>query len=289
MGMGIEARRGRARRYWEPHLRCCRDFQQCCLDNTAEHRSIAVLGAGRLYDLDVQSVLKHFSYVHLYDADPSCLPYWRRTFGAVVDNDRWRYQICDITGTLAQWSAQLQDFLRSHSATDGAALCRALRSLAALEPIALSDSADAQYSCVLSLNLLGQIPVYWLDRFTLLVRKFWNLRPDAGGCFECDLAEALESSMAKLELQHLKFLEQSCAAKIIIISDAALCYYRPDIAAWQAEPALASHDNPRESLTLSGYRRTRTESWLWHISPHGIEFKDHGEIHEVLALELTKS
>lgn len=75
MGFGIEARRKRFASAWEYHLQACKSFQQKHLGQNNGDKSIAVLGAGRLYDLNID-VTSRFSEIHLFDKDPTVLPYW---------------------------------------------------------------------------------------------------------------------------------------------------------------------------------------------------------------------
>lgn len=78
MGKGIESRYARCSEFWEPHLQCTRSF-------IAEHMRpggrLAILGAGRLLDVDLPALTPYFSEIHLFDADYSVIRAWREASG----------------------------------------------------------------------------------------------------------------------------------------------------------------------------------------------------------------
>jgi hypothetical protein len=91
MGSAIEQRFRRCAPWWRPHLEATATFVS---HNVPESSSVAVLGAGRLLDIDLVGLLSKCRHVHLFDADSSAVSRWkavsgreygRRVFGHVLD------------------------------------------------------------------------------------------------------------------------------------------------------------------------------------------------------------
>ncbi len=257
MGVGIERRFARCASWWAPHLACTRDFVAL---HTQPASSVAVLGAGRLLDLDLRQLLSLCDTVHLFDADPGCVASWRKQAGNLFGK-RVISHVGDITASLDQWTRGLSKARRANDLTEY------LRSLAPAPA-----SLPARYDGIISLNLLGQIPLYWRDR----VRAKAPEIDDASW-------EALMGSMGALQRAHLELVHQSACSWSIIISDTEYYFYDIDNAEWRVEPALFGEAERTWSPLHDRATQVADGSWLWHIAPQLIESDEEGEIHRVQA------
>lgn len=277
MGLGIEARAEKYQRWWSKHLALSREFQQRSFELLSQHQlSLAVLGAGRLLDLNREVLPQHFQRVVLYDADRGCLARWRELENGYRGALKLDFVISDLSASLDLWTAQLRGFLETHCAEDAHALCGFLDQL---EPRPALDVRD--FAAVLSTNLLSQIPLYWRDRATKIIARKWGERAAQSETWEA----ALERSMAKLQEQHMQQLRDSQARLVVLITDGEFMYYRPDLPNWQCEAALLRKD----LLELPGYRLALQNSWFWHILPYAAEHSEFGEIHRVEARAWLRS
>jgi len=255
MGKGIEGRYARCKGWWEPHLRCTREFIErnmvCC-------SRVAVLGAGRLLDLDLEMLLEHCKEVHLFDADQSCVGEWRRLSGELYGK-RIVPHVGDITGVLSQWTKQLRSAQRSGRMEEY------LRSLSAPEP----EWVRGGYDIVISLNVAGQIPLYWRDRVL-------SVQPS----LTKDGEIALASSMGALQCAHLRGVQRAARKVGMVITDTEYYFYNSDQVEWDVQSALYGESRTvfREILNAHGL-----ECWLWHLAPHHVESERDGEIHRVEA------
>lgn len=271
MGLGIEARYLRCKAYWKRHLEICRAFQNRHLIGENVRGSIAILGAGRLLDLDLEMLQKRFAEVHLYDADPTVLPTWKKF--ARSTTGQVHFHIGDVSNSIQSWTDSLGEFLSAHPRIDPAALGRFLSNV--------TPAAAPRWQCgaILSQNLLSQISIYWRDRVDEALLRFWKYERDGDGMFPVEVEAGLTQSCALLEQQHLDQLSESHAERVIVVSDESFMYYRQDRCEWQCESAL----HIRAEVALKGYSQVESDSWLWHIAPQGIEQPDYGVIHKVVA------
>jgi hypothetical protein len=274
MGFGIEARHRRCHSYWAKHIANSLAFQESALREIVNGENVAVLGAGRLLDINLPELRRSHRHVELIDADPSALSTWRKK---APERDGFSHHISEVTGTLSSWTKQLERAIEKRGPAAGEAL-RALNTLP-------SPLAGRKFDTVLSVNLLSQIPVYWNDRASALLRKHRGLETDSTGNFPPAVQSALESSLTKLQSQHLELLGSLGAREVILIFDRAFLYYRTDHAHWQEERSIYI-ENP---VLLNGYEVTAQDSWLWHIAPQSIEEKDYGLYCEVQAMRFSQS
>lgn len=263
--------------YWEPHLRCSKEFQSiACATLKPAPSSFTILGAGRLLDFPDETFLRPDSTVHLVDADPALGPYWRRcakhgsAAGATVIP-----HFTEITGRLESWTTATRRWLRANRTPSTADLVRLLDTLPLItrDPLVLSPK-----DVVVSLNLLSQIPIYWRERLLGLIRSNApQLLRDEQTLIE-PIEHCIRQLARMLQQEHLDDLALLGRRLTIIISDVEFYYYRNDQAAWQVEPALHGLALPQ------GDRR---DSWYWHIAPQGIEEPDYGAIHKVQAVAIA--
>jgi hypothetical protein len=260
MGFGISARHRRAESYWRPHLALTKAFVNESLDGLPAGSSVAILGAGRLLDLDVARLRGYRGKITLYDADPSVLPAWRRQ----LRDTGVELVIGDVTAVMDRWSAEIRAVRGSEATLAG--IISGLSAACEDSPVKVADH-------VISLNLLGQLPIYWRDRIATVKAR---VAPEPEG--SVPLEEAIEASCAALQLAHLELLRRRARHSVSLIYDTRYHFYRRDIAPWQTEEALAI---PR--VEIDGFLRVARDGWLWHVAPQGIEDPDFGVIHAVAA------
>jgi hypothetical protein len=258
MGRGIEERYRRCNRWWEPHLRCSRDFISRYLPSEGR---LAVLGAGRLLDIDLLQPRIRGLEVHLFDADPACLPAWRDFFA----NDLGRNvhpHIADITNCLSEWSGGLRRGVKKIGLESYLDSCRA--------PI--PRWSRERFDMIISLNVLGQLPLYWRD----------HVRECCGELNDQE-EDALLRSMARLQEQHVAGLKSSPAARILALFDSEYYFYQSSQSEWRVEESLFGDSHAEISSCDLGRVLVAQESWLWHLAPQFVEHDDEGEIHRVEA------
>jgi hypothetical protein len=228
-------------------------------------KRLAVLGAGRLYDLDLTAILNTVETVHLFDLDTTCVTKWRRAAGSLFGG-RVVPHLEDLSGCMEAWQRGIGKAYRSGE-LEGY-LCE----LAA--PKALWEEGD--FDGVISLNLLGQIPLYWRDRVLSV----------AGELSERE-RRALEHSMGVLQQAHLRALFDTSSRDTFLITDTEYYYYQSSQSEWRVEPALwGGAAETFQKVVREGSRISR-ESWMWHLVPQFIEARHEGEIHRVEAAFLA--
>jgi len=258
MGRGIEARYARCAEWWAPHLRYSRDFIRA---NGVPAKKVAVLGAGRLLDIDLSQILSSCQELHLFDADPTCRAAWR---AVVADHPQVRIypRIEDVTDVMQRWSSGLAGALRSNS------LEKYLLALSAGVPSwSLED-----FDLIISLNIAGQIPLYWRDR----VAK-------AKGQLNDGEYRALYESMGRLQIAHIEGLWSSKARRTVAIFDTEYYIYESSRSEWEVEVALFGAAGELLKQGCAERALINRDSWLWHLAPQYIEHEDQGEIHRVEA------
>jgi hypothetical protein len=255
MGSAIEQRHARCKAWWEPHLRCTREF---IAQHIEDGSRVAILGAGRLFDLDLALLLERATEVHLFDADPACLSLWRAKAGSAFRR-RVVPHIVDLTGILDEWTRPLRAVLRKGD------LAGYLSELRAPEP----TWAQGVFDGLISLNVAGQIPLYWRDRVLGFKASLTNQEHTA-----------LVHSMAELQSAHLRALSSAAGAFRILVTDTEYYYYESDCSVWEVEGALHGYSM---SVFNQSFPKEGGESWLWHLAPQYIESDHEGEIHRVEA------
>lgn len=277
MGYGIAARSERCATNWSSHLAACSRFQSDTLSELEPHGKVLLLGGGRLLDVDLDLIGRKFTGVVWVDADPGALRTARKKLRGIPSE----FYLLDITGALKSWTEALSCLLRSAAAeAEREKLCAELLAKLATPQVMLPLDG---VTCIYSLNLLSQIPVYWRERVHLLLGQYWKLFPDDKGLLRSPLEEGLEESLVKLERQHLALLNESGADRILLTTDVNFIYYRNGVRIYE-EAAL--YTDPQEQLT--GYSAYHTASWRWDIAPQMIEQKDYGVMHDVRAFALAR-
>lgn len=276
MGRGIEARAKRCHDYWARHLEFSKLFQERCLESGD---SIAVLGAGALLDLNKAATIENFRRIELWDANPELEGSWKSFRDSSPKPDLIEFHFSDLTGSLDDWTQTVETFC-SKRASRIEEVITLLFSLRAHSGRSEWQNCD----CILSLNLLSQLPIYWRDRLEKILYDRFDLDTDDQGLYEVPLEEAIISTMKELQISHLKLLSQSQADNILLISDSEFIYYSNGRSDWQTYPALHFF----EPMEIFGFEQVRKESWFWHIAPQCIEQDDYGAIHDVIALNFRK-
>lgn len=256
MGQGIAGRSLRCQQWWAPHLALTKEFIQ---SNFQAVDKVAILGAGRLLDIDLSFVLKRCSEVHLFDLDPSAVHVWRKNLSK-ADRERTFFRCEDVTSCMRDWGREL----RRASHRQGVA--ETLKNLKAPTPYWATESFDG----VISLNILGQIPLYWRDR---VVTTYPEDLPD--------LLNGLCQSMAELQEQHILSVQDSPSSWGMIIADSEYYYYREGSGVWEWEDAL--FQKATQPFRAFVEKATSYSTWWWHLAPQFIEHAEYGEIHKVEA------
>lgn len=260
MGLGIEHREGRCRSWWSPHLQRSREF---IVSYARPCRKVAVFGAGRLLDIDLLHLLSITEEVHLFDLDPGAIQVWREAVPA-KDRSRVFFRCEDVVSCLRVWEHPLR------RAPHRAACVEALQSLVPPPPHWLEE----RYDGIISLNLLGQIPLYWRDRVVALCERRGLRVPKS----------ELELSMARLQVAHLDAVTQGAAEWSIILTDTEYYYYRDGQQRWSAESALFGEASGSWHSLTKRCSAPSFDTWWWHLAPQFVEREEYGEIHKVEAL-----
>lgn len=255
MGRAIEERHRRCALWWRPHLDHTTSFIN---QHVPQAASVAVLGAGRLLDIDIEGLLSRCETVHLFDADSGAVAYWRSRC-ATQYGRRVVGHVLDLTECMKEWSRGLAAAIRA------ARLREYLESCEAVVPTWAFESFDG---CV-SLNIAGQIPLYWRDRVLAAASE---LSPDEW--------VALQGSMERLQVAHLRGLLTRDNAWSILVTDTEYYFYHCDRSEWRVEPAFFGEAN---EVFRAGFMQGKHDTWLWHIAPQFIESDEEGEIHRVEA------
>ena len=281
MGVGIEARYGRCKRFWAPHLRLCKEF--VCEPMPTAIKGLAILGAGRLLDIDWKATAGRFQSVSLFDLDPSCEPVWRN-FRRMMTPREVTFHTCDITGVADHWTEALRRTVCSPKRPALAELCAFFAALTPPVP-ELPGFDRGEISTVYSLNLLSQLPIYLRDRWLTVLADMvpYALRPDGEPVAE--LKATIDGALGRLQAAHLTLLSTLGADTLYVITDRSFLYYRSTETEWQEEPALYAN----LELSIAGYREVRSDAWFWHIAPQGIEETAYGVIHDVVAKAFVRS
>ena len=211
MGLGIKARATARHSRWKNHLQLSKDFFYSHIGSTSAGGTMLIIGAGRFYDFPVD-LCNQFDSVTIVDADPIAIWINRfRFFGA--KKTKFFCQCADIS----TWRS----------------------------------TNDKKFDVVISLNLLGQIPLYHRDRMR------------DGFLATAEGANQYLAIRKKLQLHHLQ-LVKDLGSKVLVTFDREFYSYDPMIAPWEEELAL---DSDVQSVVLPYIKST----WLWHIadSPEG--------------------
>jgi hypothetical protein len=258
MGKGIETRHKRCADYWAPHISCTKNF---ITKHVTPGGKIAILGAGRLLDVDLSALIPLFQEIHLYDADPTAASAWKRVSGSAYGRTVFGH-IEDITNSLSEWTSGLS------KATKKGGLADYLAHLV----VRPAEWESQGFDGVISLNIIGQLPLYWRDRVLELSDALSREE-------EC----ALVDSMARLQTAHVKSLQISPRSWAIAITDTEYYSYQVDYPEWEVTDAL--HGSTRDLLNRAEPATIVIEqdTWLWHLAPQFVESDTEGAIHRVEA------
>ena len=282
-GLGIEQRARKLRKFWEPHLERSKAAQRRWIAEGVEGADLAVLGAGRLLDFASDAMAARFRRFLMIDADPSCAKHWA-ALGVEVEP-----RIGDLTGCADRWRNELRGFRGSW-----VEMLDHVRQIARPTDRAMPFAADA----VLSLNVMSQLPIGWQDTVEdYLERRFgaFQLRSN-----ETEWLAAVEPGAKWIVEQHLAALVASHARSILLITDAEYAEYhggpnsvRWKDGVWNADAGLRVEVTPAmygldPVAALRGYTLRWRDSWLWDISPAGVESATCGTVHRVAAFAFDR-
>lgn len=262
MGMGIEYRYQKLGPWWSRHLEssCAVQREALSLFRSPRELEITILGSGRLYDVD-PVFFSDCSAVHLFDYDPRSIAYCKRKF---PDRSASYFHCEDLTGAMCEWSFRLKEV---SGAGSDELLVDVLTGLRGSPP-------DISGDLVVSLNMLGQLGIYWLDRVDKLL----------GPRITDTVQGALNASLERLELEHIEMLAASGATVIVIITDERYHFYGEENICAEALTTTLDALVARCSEFGEKYQRYSKRTWGWHVQPWGLEERKWGEtpsIHEV--------
>lgn len=263
MGLGIRARYERCQAYWDEHLKRSRGFISDALYQFSP-KTILILGSGRLLNCPRLEINRLGAKVSCIDIDPVANMHSRR-----LEPD-WRFTSDDVTGAMELWTQNFKDYLISGLRSSDA-IGKFLSTLEVpVRELPLND-------VIISLNLLGQIPVYWRDRVETLITRYspisFSLEEDSSDAIHT----GLDRSCRSLQEAHIRQIFSSSLKGVILISDRSFDYYVEEGRISESKSALYI-EVPSEGSTVES-----SDSWHWHIAPMGIEENDYGVIHEVVA------
>jgi hypothetical protein len=301
-GLGIAERAKRLDRYWSLHHNASRLAQIDWRQNVPRGTPLTVIGAGQLRDAAWAELSAHFGEITLVDADPLAPHFWK---AAAKGRSGVHFEVRDVTASAERW---LDRVSRDLPRSDWAEALEWIRRTHEGQPAPPRvDTAAA-----ISLNLLGQIPLWWQDsvehalmeRFgrkqTLERQEEWlaALEPSAGWIVEEHL-RSLSNTQYSLVITDVEYLHyRGCPAY------SASQYSEPPVrwseGKWQpefaglhceVEPALYSVDPDADETwtrVLPTHRLSGRDHWLWHLSPLGTESEPFGLLHRVGAYRLER-
>ncbi len=283
MSAGIRYRKTKMASFWAPHLELSRSFVNANLSSalsSANCGEVVVLGAGSLFDIDCDFINDQSFTVRLIDIDPTVRAHVRGKLIKAEGQGRVKWESFDVTGVMARWTRELDKFVRGRPNAEE--FSQFLFNLPIQTP-----KLETSERCVVSLNLMGQLGIYWRDRVSGILSRNRHLIDSQGEPLP-EIHKAIDRTVSTLELEHLKLL--SDFNNVILLTDIWYHYYRRELAPWQTESALTiSEKNLNNFFLTKGFNSQSRKSWLWHISPQGLGDPDYGEIHEVVALYFKKS
>ena len=283
-GLGIAEREKKLHKYWLPHLERTKAAQRRWAESLSGS-DLAVLGAGRLFDFAADTLPARFKRLLLFDADPSCAERWHTLSGVQIEP-----LIGDLTGCIQHWQ---QDLDRFYGGWD-----ESLAHIAGIvQPAdhAMLFAADA----VLSLNLMSQLPIAWQDCVEDYLSRKFGERNVAGK--ESEWLLAAEPGAQWIVEQHLASLAVSGAGSILLVTDVEYAEYRGgpnsvrwNQGVWDADAGLRVDVTPAlygldPIALLPDYTLRWQESWLWDISPIGVESATCGTTHRVAAMAFDRN
>lgn len=256
------------KREWSEHIARTKLF---LLETLTGGEELHVLGAGRLLDFPLLEILNRYQKIHLYDGDPGAIRYLRKL---QVDKDKITVHSVELTGAL----------LRFRSNLDSATLVKDIFLGPEFKQFAATPSviACSNQSHLVSLNLLSQLPLAYLEIFERWIRNKYGikyLREEERSWLDEYNKLAIEIIRA-----HLDILNSSGASKVVLISDTEQLFYPfrlkqlplPEEArfSWQ----IASHFHHSLEVTsttceldlkesLDKYNVVSSNLWPWHLAP----------------------
>jgi hypothetical protein len=238
MGLGIKQRYKNNEKQWDNHHKLAHSFICKALseiDNN-KSKSILILGCGRLYDFPVAQ-LDNFKSVTIVDADPLALFVAKHKLKKLSDISV--NAIClDVSSVVDKFDKSIDD----------------------LPEVPIGGAGLEPHDVVVSLNLLGQIPLYFFDR----IEKFnLNFNQD-------DLLKFSD----QLQTQHIAGVVKLARNKAIFIYDKTFFFIEPDKPAWQEVSATT------EEVFLPYIDKCKHyDKWYWSVEQN----KGQGAIHLIEA------
>ena len=184
----------------------------------------------------------------------------------------------DVTGVIDAWSKAFNSFCKKNKKTTTVGSAQFLDTLQ-LQPHAVEVPT---VDITISLNILGQIPIYLRERFKTSLSRYCKIYTNDEDLFAPPLEAALQKLFSKMQHEHLRLLQSTSNTKYILLTDTLFYYYQNDKSFWQVYPAL-----PEDLHVMLLQKTVAHDSWLWHIAPQGIEDKTFGSIHQIDAFSFN--
>ena len=191
-------------------------------------------------------------------------------------------KVADVTGAMDSWFNDLSRAIKNKSSIEEVA-----NLINTLKPDMELAVDEKNQEVLISINLLGQLGVYWRDRAASLLKSDSYYMEDAESPVSL-IRDAVEGSVSRLELSHLELLSKF--NRVILLTDIYYHYYKKNVSDWQTESALSlSSESIKELFVNQSFKVEGYNSWLWHIAPQEIENPEYGEIHEVNTFYFKKT
>lgn len=276
-GMGLASREKQARADWANHLQRCLDAEAQALAASPDLKhSLAVLGAGRLFDFNAPAALAACKEIALYDADPGARSAWRQLQKQAKRQDcAVTFHLGDLSGCVLRWSGGLDATLQRAATWE--AVFEYLSAQRAGRPPRLAGSPTT----IFSLNILSQLPLFLRDRLLRSLHRAGLLRSEDDDPPE-QIRVELQRLYKELQEQHLSLLNESGADTVLVLTDLTYCYYLPE--GQQREQALAMAEPSLQYYTLQW-----SDRWRWDIAPPGTDGMKFGTWHEVGGYRFSRS
>ena len=280
MSAGIRARSRRCAKFWKPHLELSRLFINSSLGNKSDH--VILMGAGMLLDVDTSFLDLNCRKLTVVDIDPTLKSHWKSSFPNKVRSSGLVMKVADVTGAMDSWFNDLSRAIKNKSSIEEVA-----NLINSLKPDMELAADEKSQEVLISINLLGQLGVYWRDRAASLLKSDSYYMEDAESPVSL-IRDAVEGSVSRLELAHLELLSKF--NRVILLTDIYYHYYKKNVSDWQTESALSlSSESIKEFFVNQSFKVEGCNSWLWHIAPQEIENPEYGEIHEVNTFYFKKT
>lgn len=298
-GRGIIYRRKKFRSFWNSHLERSRAFVR---DHVGTGDTLTILGAGSLFDIDLEHLVDRYKKITLVDADPLLLPRWREE-ARPYKGCEFEFLLRDISGGLIP--VQREILQKASSGLNCAETVSALRELQLPPPDPFPPS-----DIIISLNILSQLPFGVEEITKTTLHRFFSKRLVAEHLDERNEGFAhLANAVIK---NHLTSLNSSLSLRILLLTDVEYLFYsmigkravEDNLLVLSAGEVILNPslhgvvkrvekmdalyetnllDERFQKEIFSNYEIVHRDPWLWDVLPEAT-----GEIHKVVPFLLER-